>query len=296
PALITEGTIKNQEFIYQAPQKENSLFEFRDLNKSGSISRSVGFGNSRDLSVNSSMALQLSGMLSSDIEITAAISDDNIPIQPEGRTQQLNEFDKVFVQLKRRSTSLIAGDFEISRPDSYFMNFYKRTQGILISSSFKKNDWTYSTSTAAAIAKGRSARNSFQGNEGNQGPYRLRGNNGEQYIIVLSGTERVYIDGELIYRGEENDYVIDYNAAEISFTSKRLITRNSRIIVEFEYSDKNYARTLTYFNQEASGKKLAFRFNFYNEQDNPNQPFLQDISEAQKNHLKSIGNQLGKAM
>ncbi len=296
PKLIGETTVDNTPYIYNTKNGENTLFSFSGLNKSGSISRSVGFGNTQGLSVNSNMVLQLSGKIAGDVDILAAISDDNIPIQPGGNTQQINDFDKVFIQLSRRNTSVVAGDYELRRPDSYFMNFFKRAQGGSFSTAYQtENGWRYKSNLSVAVAKGRSARNIVQGIEGNQGPYRLTGNNVEQFIIVLSGTERIYLDGELLRRGQENDYVIDYNTSELSFTPKRLITQNSRIIIEFEYSDKNYARALTYANQEISKAKMLFKINLYNEQDNPNRPFLQLLSPNQKQFLQDIGNQTNQA-
>ncbi|RYF25343.1 MAG: hypothetical protein EOO42_03960 [Flavobacteriales bacterium] len=295
--LIEQLPIDNSSFYVYKPQvAENTLFSLKGLNKSGSISRGIMFGNNQNLSVNSNMVLQMSGKIGNDIEILAAISDDNLPIQPEGNTQQLNEFDRVFVQLKRDSTMLTAGDYELKRPNSYFMNFYKRTQGAMISHDFKTaNGIRYSTTVAAAVAKGRSARNLIIGQEGNQGPYRLTGNNGETYIVVIAGTERVFIDGVALVRGQDNDYVIDYNTAEITFTAKQLINLNSRISVEFEYSDKNYSRSLTYLNQRIETDKAAFRLNYYNEKDNRNQPFLQTLNDEQKQFMSTLGRDISQA-
>ncbi len=283
-------------YVYKPQTVENTLFSMKGLNKSGSISRGIMFGNNQNLSVNSNMVLQMSGKIANDIEILAAISDDNLPIQPEGNTQQLNEFDRVFVQIKKDSTVLTAGDYELKRPDSYFMNFYKRTQGAMINHQFKtEKGIRFSTTVAAAVAKGRSARNQIMGQEGNQGPYRLTGNNGETYIVVIAGTERVYIDGVPLLRGQDNDYVIDYNTAEITFTARQLINLNTRISVEFEYSDKNYSRSLTYLNQRIETDQLAFRLNYYNEKDNRNQPFLQTLNDAQKQFMAGLGQDISQA-
>ncbi len=297
PKLIEEEIVSRQPYIYQVKKEDNAIFNFEGFNKSGSISRGIGFGNNQDLAVNSNLVLQLSGKLNNDIEILAAISDDNIPIQPEGNTQQINDFDKVFIQLKRKDATLIVGDYELRRPDSYFANYFKRTQGITANNIFKdKKNRSYETGFSLAVAKGRSARNSFDGIEGNQGPYRLQGNNGEQFVVVLSGTERVFIDGVLLLRGQDNDYVVDYNTAELTFTTKRLITRNSRIVVEFEYSDKTYARSLYQLNQGYQSKKLKLNFNYYSEQDNPSKPILQDLNDNQKQFLESIGNNINQAV
>ena len=43
-----------------------------------------------------------------------------------------------------------------------------------------------------------------------QGPYQLTGLNGERDIIVLAGTEKVFLDGIEMIRGENNDYNTSY--------------------------------------------------------------------------------------
>ena len=68
-------------------------------------------------------------------------------------------------------------------------------------------------------------------------------------------------------RGENNDYVIDYNRAEIRFTPRTIITANLRIIVEFEYSVQNYQRSLYATETSIQKEKWLFNLNSYSEQD-----------------------------
>lgn len=297
PRLISPAfSGKNNPFMFSPEMQKNDILSFGNLNKSGSISRGITVGNNQDLSVNSSLNLQLNGRLSDEVEVIAVISDDNIPIQPEGNTQQIQDFDKVFIQLKNNENVLTAGDFELRRPDSYFMNFFKKAKGGYFTTTQKPfKDSEYKLGVAGAVAKGKYTRYTFSGMEGNQGPYRLKGDNNESFIIVLAGTERVYIDGVLMKRGEDQDYVIDYNTAELRFTQKRLITQYSRISVEYEYSDRNYSRSLLYLNNEFRRNKLALRVNFYSEQDSRNQPLLQELDDEQKRFLSTIGDNLQDA-
>ena len=102
------------------------IFAGTDLQKSGSIFRGFTIGNNRDLSLQSGFRLQLNGKLSSDIEITAALTDENTPIQPEGNTQKLQELDKVFVELRSSNITATLGDIEVNLSGSDFFNFSKK--------------------------------------------------------------------------------------------------------------------------------------------------------------------------
>lgn len=290
-------------FVYTQTRGGTDIFHTDGLNKSGSISRGVSFGNGQDVVVNSSFNLQLSGKLSREIEILAAITDNNIPIQPEGNTQQIQEFDKVFIQLKYRTSRLIAGDFEISRPPSYFMNLYKKAQGGEFLTSFgvgkKQNEacpWTMDVQVAGAVAKGKFSRNNIQGEEGNQGPYKLTGNEGESFIVVLAASEKVFIDGVLMTRGQDHDYIINYNTGEITFTPLVLITKEKRIVVEFEYAERDYARSMFFVSTGITNKKLNVRVNAFSEQDLKNQPLQQDLSNEQEEFLSNLGDSLNQAL
>lgn len=290
------------EFDYTPYNPASNPWETSGLVSSGTYTRGLSFGNNQNLAFNSNLNLQLNGRLGNDLELSAALSDNSIPLQPDGTTRQLREFDRVYVQLRRKQASLTAGDFDLTRPGSgsYFVNYFKRLQGGMLEVSGSHGTDTaapgYRIRTAAAVSRGKFARQQIAGQEGNQGPYRLQGSEGERFIIVIAGTEKVYIDGQLMIRGLDDDYVIDYNLGEVTFTPKRLVSKDSRIIVEFEYAVQAYLRSTVATDLEYRLPKSRFYFNAYAEQDGKNTGGAQELSPADRQQLALAGDDLSLAV
>ncbi len=295
----TNRVVSNEagQHLFVIPEKKQSTFvPFDGLVTDGSITRGITVGNNQNLVTNSNLDLQITGKLSDDVSIRASIQDSNVPLQNGGYSQKMDEFDQIFIELFSKNWSIKAGDLFIENRKSSFLNFNKKVQGISTKFILNGKDSKTEIEAAAALVRGQYAKSEFTGQEGNQGPYKLKGSNEELYILIISGSENVYVNGRLLTRGENNDYVIDYNSGEIRFTSLFPITADMRIAIEYQYTDRNYTRFLGYGGITHQTKKWNFGGYVYTETDIKNQPLQQNLSKEQVNILKEAGNDPSKMM
>lgn len=276
--------------LYQVSRDPIKTFKpFDGLNTSGSITRGITVGNNQNSVVNSNLDLQITGKISDKVSLRASIQDSNIPLQEGGYSQKLDEFDQIFIELFSEKWNIRAGDLFLENRKSRFLNFNKKVQGLATNFTFGTEENKTNVFASAALVRGQYAKSTFVGQEGNQGPYKLQGPNGELYILVISGSERVFVNGILLTRGENNDYTIDYNAGEIIFTSLFPITSEMRINVEYQYSDRNYTRFVTYVGATHEQKTWSIGGYLYSENDVKNQPLQQNLSSEQALILKDAG-------
>ncbi|GJQ64507.1 MAG: hypothetical protein SCALA702_35600 [Melioribacteraceae bacterium] len=257
------------------------------LQKSGTIVRGFTVGTTKDFTLNSGLRLQLSGQLSDNIEIVAALTDENTPIQPEGNTERLEELDKVFIEIRHPNAIGTFGDYELNENHGEFGKLQRKLQGL-------KGEFFYENNrlmTSVAASRGKYNSNSFNGRDGVQGPYRITGANGEKEIIIIAGSERVYLDGAEMQRGENNDYIIEYANAEVTFTANRLITSASRITIEFEYTDRKYTRNFFGGNVSTGfwDDRLKISFTYAREGDDERNPVDFILSDDDYDVLEQAG-------
>ncbi len=282
--------------LYKLSQSnvKNSLQLFDGLNTSGSISRGITVGNNQNSVFNSQLDLQISGKLDKNVTLKASLQDANIPIQEGGYSQSLDEFDQIFIELTGKKWNIRAGDVQFSEQQSVFSSFTKKLQGLLVGVNFEGEKVSTKTYASGALVRGVYNFSNITGQEGNQGPYKLVGQSGELYVLIVSGSERVYVNGLLLQRGQNKDYVIDYNAGEVTFNTTYPITSDMRIIVEYQVSQQNYARIFGVAGAQMKAEKWQLNAFVYSENDLENQTLQQELSTDQKQLLSEAGDDTNK--
>ncbi len=238
----------------------------QSLTTSGRVTRGVLTGSNRNAQIESGLQLEVSGEVAPGIQLQAELTDEDTPLVPEGVTRQFDQFDRIRIGFESRQGSVTLGDFDTALEKTRYGILRRKLQGAAISTSElsiqQPGVRSIQVSAGAAVSRGQFQSMDIPVLDGVQGPYRLNGATGERFILVLPGTERVFLDGVLLQSGPEADYVVDYALGEITFTSRHVMGRERRIRVEFEYTTNRYTRTLSFTEAEVvlgrtTGRPLA---------------------------------------
>jgi hypothetical protein len=285
--IVPNGTNTGKLYSLTTNKKAFEVKLFDGLQTKGFISRGLTSGNNQNAVTKAALDLEISGKLSDKITLKANIWDTNIPIQENGYSQNITDFDRIFIEMFADDWRVRAGDVSLTNKNSYFAPFTKQASGLEVEANINDN---LKVSASGAIVRGKFNTFTIVGIEGNQGPYKIVGANNEPNIVIIGGSEQVYINGIKIEKGENKDFTIDYNLGEIRFNTTFPITNDMRIWIDFQYSDRNYTRFVTYESATYKSEKLKISGFFYNENDAKNQPLQQALTDNQKEVLANAGN------
>ena len=268
-------------------KKASDIKLFEGLQTKGFIVRGLTSGNNQNAVTNSALDLEISGKLNEKVTLRANIFDTNIPIQNNGVSQNLTDFDRIFIEMYTNNWRVKAGDLSLKNNETFFFPFAKQVSGLEVEAKINDN---LKVAASGAVVRGKFNTYTFTAVEGNQGPYKIFGANNEAVILMIEGAEQVYVNGNQIKRGEDEDYTINYNLGEITFNTNFPITNDMRIWIDFQYAERNYTRFITYDKAEYEGEKFSISGYFYSENDAKNQPLQQSLSSEQQEVLANAGN------
>ena len=249
-----------------------------NIYSSGSIFRQLSVSPLGGSDFTGGLQMQLNGKLTKNMMVSGILTDQDLPIQPEGTTRELEELDQVYLMVTHPNYSVDAGDIIYEEKINNSNNINRKLVGL--KNHYNVGQW--SGSGVYAGSKGNYTTLEIKGRDGKQGPYQLIGSNGNRDIIVLSGTEKVWVDGIKLIRGQNHDYTIDYSLGEIHFTPKVLIHADSDLFIEYQYSDFEYQKgfyggTL----KRDFGKSSFLTFGFFKESDQfKKNDWSQDIQDS----------------
>lgn len=210
-----------------------------NLDIGGSKSIRVGFGAEEALT--QSLRVHVTGEVSPGVEVVALLSDQNLPVDASGNTRRIDELDRITFQIRSPTVSAGLGDMEVDLDETTFGRYRRRLQGARVGYNAAQAD----VEMFGSVSEGRWRQERIVPTDGYQGPYRLAGGSssglGGQ---IVPGSERVYVDSRLLLRGEAQDYAVDYDRREITFTPARPIRSASRISVSYQYREGAYSRRL----------------------------------------------------
>ncbi|MBN1886261.1 MAG: hypothetical protein JW876_12160 [Candidatus Krumholzibacteriota bacterium] len=267
-----------------APERETSRHRLRV-----SGSKTVGFdvGSGKGLGIDQSLRVSVSGRIAKDLEVEAFLTDDDLPVQPEGNTEELKHLDRVTIAVRSRHATVRLGDFTDGLDWSRFSSYDRELRGAHAVVAAE----AASVYAGGGITKGRFETTSFRGREGVQGPYELLSARRFNGVIILPGTERVWLDGRELRRGSENDYTIDYNRGTVTFTEKVTVTADAEIVIDYQTGEDEYERTTITAGAAAATRdsSLVLRAALFRESDDGEKPVRGGLDDDERAVLAAAG-------
>ncbi len=261
---------------------------FGDWSLSGSKSLGFSLGSTEGLGIDQATRVGIFGTVAG-VEVEAELSDQGSPIPPEGRTLDIEELDRIGIQVRGRGWQGSFGDVELEMGVGNFGTVQRKAVGGVI----KGENEIFSLTGGYARPRGEFGRVDVTGIDGVQGPYPLAPDG--RAAEIVPGTEVVYLDGKRLVRGWDADYTVDYATGELTFTNRHIITQSSRIEAEFQFVTDAYERTEVVAGAGFVRGPFQVNANFFQEGDDPERSLAIELSPEEKIALGALGGDTSRA-
>jgi hypothetical protein len=238
-----------------------------EISGDGYISQSATGGNNRNFSQNTVSDFKVSSLSESGVKIEAEVQNFDMPVDDLGATDQVSELNNFKIGVSKDSTALFAGDIFVRKEDSEILNFSKKIRGLnflSVNPTPKKRD-TLTVESSFSETKGKFLRVEFYGFDNSQGPYYLKPKDSLTSVIILRETEKIFLDDRLLTSDE--DYTIDYNSGSVVFANKHIISAQSKITAEFEYTETAFENYFLYAQAGIKRENSAINIGYVSEFD-----------------------------
>lgn len=234
---------------------------------------------------NQSLDLTIKGEMSPGLEISGSVSDRDYDPAYGTVNSRISELDKLNLRVQSKTFYSEIGNLEIKQRSDYGFSNIKQVSGMQAVYS----DRNFSMSGLLARPRGRFQTVKLTGIDKVQGPYRATVNN--RSVAVVPGSERVWLDGQVLRRGGDKDYIMDYPSGEVTFTQKVLIDSRSRIEIDFEPLTNDYQQEIYQVSSgvSSSDSTIWLKLDFMRQADDKNRLKTGELSSDDIKLLESIG-------
>lgn len=223
------------------------------------------------ISLDQSMELSIEGNLTKTWNISGYIYDNSANTYSGSFNAPISRVENINITIFDSLNSVTFGNTSFYASTGY----YRRQREILGIRGIADISG-YRVSAAAAGQKGRFSASDFFCFDNIQGPYSLTETVSLFEYVIAPGSERIYLNGELLSSGDEGDYTINYNTGDIFFTINRHVDSSSYVYAEFQTYDQQ--NPVTGFYALTGSDSSRFRAMFIREE--------QSVSE--ENIIQSI--------
>lgn len=209
------------------------------------------------------------------VGIEGALSDKATP----SSTIQISEVEKMSLRVFTDNFEGGLGNLKFELP----FNIHDEIQGARI--GINTNNQDNRLNFSYAINRGTNKQIRFSGEEGKQSPYFLEG-------PVIAGSENVYLAQGInkpSLLSIDDDYNIDYEKGILSFTNKNIITKNSRIEVEYKQAIDDYPNIYTEADGQVAFNNVSFTTLYRRRLDEKENPLTFTLSAEEIDSLRLSG-------